>query len=246
MLVFILFISLSVSLSQTILLIDINTDKPIKNVNVFDGINGTTTDSLGLCYLENLNKNNKITFSMIGYKNITFEFIDIPKIVYLENESLPMELIHVIGDNKKSRKRYTRLEKNVRKVYPYAEKISDLLVDYSSIIDSLEEYSGIIRYQKKRIIFSKIEKELIAKHGYSIKKLKKSQGRILIRLIDRETNRTSYDIIKDFRNMFSASFWQITARVFGHNLRSVYNKSKGEDRIIEYIINKIENERLSS
>ena len=246
MLVFILFISLSVSLSQTILLMDFNTYKPIKNVNVFDGINGTTTDSLGLCYLENLNKNNKITFSMIGYKNITFEFIDIPKIVYLENESLPMELIHVIGDNKKSRKRYTRLEKHVRKVYPYAKKISDMLVDYSSIIDSLEEYSGIIRYQKKRIIFSKIEKELIAKHGYSIKKLKKSQGRILIRLIDRETNRTSYDIIKDFRNMFSASFWQITARVFGHNLRSVYNKSKGEDRIIEYIINKIENERLSS
>ena len=53
MLVFILFISFSVSLSQTILLIDINTDKPIKNVNVFDGINGTTTDSLGLCNLEN-------------------------------------------------------------------------------------------------------------------------------------------------------------------------------------------------
>ena len=85
---------------------------------------------------------------------------------------------------------------------------------------------------------------MIAKHGYSIKKLKKSQGRILIRLIDRETDKTSYEIIKDFRNIFSASFWQITARVFGHNLRSLYNKNKGEDRIIEYIINKIENEKF--
>ena len=244
MLVLILFISFSISLSQNILLIDINTGKPIKNVNVFDGVNGTTTDRFGSCDLENLNKNNNITFSMIGYRNITLEFIDIPKIVYLEKELLPMELIHVIGNNKKSKKRYTRLEKNVRKVYPYAKKISEMLVDYSSIIDSLEEFSGIIRYQKKRIIFSKIEKELIAKHGYSIKKLKKSQGRILIRLIDRETDKTSYEIIKDFRNIFSASFWQITARVFGHNLRSLYNKNKGEDRIIEYIINKIENEKF--
>ena len=228
------------------MLVDINTGKPIKNVNVFDGINGTTTNGFGLCNLENLNKNNNITFSMIGYQNITFDFIDIPKIVYLEYELLPMELIQVFGDDKKSKKRYTRLEKNVRKVYPYAKKISEMLVDYSSIIDSLEEYSGIIRYQKKRKIFSRIEKELITKHGYSIKKLKKSQGRILIRLIDREADRTSYEIIKDFRNIFSASFWQITARVFGHNLLSVYNKSKGEDRIIEYIINKIENEKFSS
>ena len=119
-----------------------------------------------------------------------------------------------------------------------------MLIGYSAIIDSLDTYSGIIRYQKKRKIFSKIEKELILKHGYSIKKLKKSEGRILIRLIDRETNKTSYEIIKDFRNVFSASFCQITAKIFGHNLRSVYNKNKGEDRLIEHIINKIEKEKL--
>ena len=138
------------------------------------------------------------------------------------------------------------MERNVRKVYPYAKKISDLLVEFSSIIDSLEQYSGIIRYQKKRKIFSQIEEELKSKYGYSIKKLKKSQGRILIRLVDRETSRTSYDIIKDFRNIFSAGFWQLTARVFGHNLRSVYNQNKGEDRMIEYIIKKIENKKRNS
>ena len=120
------------------------------------------------------------------------------------------------------------------------------MVEYSSIIDSLEQYSGIIRYQKKRKIFSQIEEELKSKYGYSIKKLKKSQGRILIRLVDRETSRTSYDIIKDFRNIFSAGFWQLTARVFGHNLRSVYNQNKGEDRMIEYIIKKIENKKRNS
>ncbi len=226
--------------TQTIILMDTQTGKPIKNVNVFVGNNGTTTNSNGSCNLDIFNKNDQITFSMIGYRDFTLPFSQIPKVVYLINESIPMELVNVVGESKKSRNRYIRLERNVRKVYPYANKISELLVEYSSIIDSLEEYSGIIRYQKKREIFSKIEDELISKYGHSIKKLTKSQGRILIRLVDRETNRTSYKIIKDFRNIFSAGFWQITARVFGHNLRSIYNPNKGEDRMIEYIINRIE------
>ena len=240
MLILIFLIMLTTLSTQTIILMDTQTGKPIKNVNVFVGNNGTTTNSNGSCNLDIFNKNDQITFSMIGYRDFTLPFSQIPKVVYLINESIPMELVNVVGESKKSRNRYIRLERNVRKVYPYANKISELLVEYSSIIDSLEEYSGIIRYQKKREIFSKIEDELISKYGHSIKKLTKSQGRILIRLVDRETNRTSYKIIKDFRNIFSAGFWQITAKVFGHNLRSIYNPNKGEDRMIEYIINRIE------
>ena len=240
MLILIFLIMLTTLSTQTIILMDTQTGKPIENVNVFVGNNGTTTNSNGSCNLDIFNKNDQITFSMIGYRDFTLPFSQIPKVVYLINESIPMELVNVVGESKKSRNRYIRLERNVRKVYPYANKISELLVEYSSIIDSLEEYSGIIRYQKKREIFSKIEEELISKYGHSIKKLTKSQGRILIRLVDRETNRTSYKIIKDFRNIFSAGFWQITARVFGHNLRSIYNPNKGEDRMIEYIINRIE------
>ena len=240
MLILIFLIMLTTLSTQTIILMDTQTGKPIENVNVFVGNNGTTTNSNGYCNLDIFNKNDQITFSMIGYRDFTLPFSQIPKVVYLINESIPMELVNVVGESKKSRNRYIRLERNVRKVYPYANKISELLVEYSSIIDSLEEYSGIIRYKKKREIFSKIEDELISKYGHSIKKLTKSQGRILIRLVDRETNRTSYKIIKDFRNIFSAGFWQITARVFGHNLRSIYNPNKGEDRMIEYIINRIE------
>jgi len=243
---FIFFIIFSLLGAQTITIIDAQTDKPIENVNVFANDNGTITDNYGLCSLDIFKKSDQITFSMIGYKTITLPNSEISKMIYLEKESIPMELVSVFGKNKKSKKRYTRLEKNVRKVYPYAIKISDLLVDYSSIIDSLEQYSVLIKYQKKRNIFSKIEDELISRYGYSIKKLKKSQGRILIRLVDRETNRTSFEVIKDFRNIFSAGFWQLTARVFGHNLRSVYNPNEGEDRMIEYIINRIENEKRKS
>ena len=243
---FIFFIIFSLLGAQTITIIDAQTDKPIENVNVFANDNGTITDNYGSCSLDIFKKSDQITFSMIGYKTITLPNSEISKMIYLEKESIPMELVSVFGKNKKSKKRYTRLEKNVRKVYPYAIKISDLLVDYSSIIDSLGQYSVLIKYQKRRNIFSKIEDELISRYGYSIKKLKKSQGRILIRLVDRETNRTSFEVIKDFRNIFSAGFWQLTARVFGHNLRSVYNPNEGEDRMIEYIINRIENEKRKS
>ena len=245
MLILIFLISLSFLPAQIITLIDNQTKIPIENVNVFVNNNGTTTNSYGLCNLDIFKKTDKITFSAIGYETTKLKFNEIPEILYLKRELVPMHLVHVFGKSKSSKNRYNRLERNVRKVYPYAKKISEMLVDYSTIIDSLEEYSGIIRYQKKRKIFSKIEKELIVKHGYSIKKLKKSQGRILIRLIDRETSKTSYEIIKDFRNIFSASFWQLTANLFGHNLRSVYNIDKGEDKIIEYIINKIDNEKLN-
>ena len=198
----------------------------------------------GLVLAFPINKNSKITFSMIGYKTIMLPIFEIQDFVYLEKESIPLDVVDVIGKSKNSKKKFNRIERDVRKVYPYAKKTSELLNDYSSIIDSLEQYSGIKRYVRKRKIFSKIEDELILKYGHSIKKLKRRQGRILIRLIDRETGRTSYDIIKDFRNFFSASFWQLTAKVFGHDLQSVFGQGKKEDIFIEYVIKKIENEKL--
>lgn len=239
----IFFILFSLLNAKSISVIDAETKEPIENVNVFVGNVGTTTDSYGMCSIETFEKDDNITFSMIGYKSVKLPYNEIVKSVYLKKHSISMEPISVIGMNKNSKKRYTRLEKNVRKVYPYALKISDLLLEYSSIIDDLDQYSGLIKYQKKRSIFSKIEDDLILKYGYSIKKLRRSQGRILIKLVDRETDRTSFQLIKEFRNIFSAGFWQLTARVFGHNLLLEYDPNDGEDRIIENIINKIENEK---
>ena len=228
--------------AKEIRLIDNETGDPIKNVNVYTDRYGTTTDENGYCSLELFEEMDDITFAMIGYKTITKRYREITKILYMDRQTIPMELVTVFAKNKNSKKRYYRLDRDVRKVYPYAKKTSELLVEYSSIIDSLEQYSGIIRYYKKRKIFSKIEDELLLKYGHSLKKLKRRQGRILIRLIDRETGRTSYNIIKDFRNVFSAGFWQLTARLFGHDLHSVYNENKGEDVFIEHIIKKIERE----
>ena len=187
--------------AKSISVIDAETKKPIENVNVFDGNVGTTTDSHGMCSIEIFKKDENITFSMIGYESVKLPYNEIMESVYLRKHSIIMEPITVIGINKKSKKRYTRLEKNVRKVYPYALKISDLLSEYSSIIEGLDQYSGLIKYQKKRSIFSKIEDDLISEYGYTIKKLRRSEGRILIKLVDRETDRTSFQVIKEFRNI---------------------------------------------
>ena len=240
---FILSTIFSLISAQSIYVIDAQTNEPIKDVNVYFEKNGTTTDSNGFFILNTFNEGDQITLSRIGYETITLPFNELSDVIQLKKELIPMELVSVYGKNKNLKKRYTRLEKNVRKVYPYAKEISDLLVKYSSVIDTLEQYSGLIRYQKKRKIFSKIEDQLISKHGYSIKKLTKSQGRILIRLVDRETSKTSFEIIKDFRHVLIAGFWQFTARMFGHNLLSIYNPIEGEDRMIEHIINKIKNEK---
>ena len=73
-------------------------------------------------------------------------------------------------------------------------------------MDTLNNFSMVNEYFKKRKLFKEIEDDLLARYDYSIRKLTKQQGRIIIRLIDREANRTSFNIIKDFRNGFLRVF----------------------------------------
>ena len=236
------FLTFTKVFGQFSIIIDSVSLVPLQNVNIFNESVGVTTDSIGrFFYYDIFDANDTITFSSIGYKTIYLTVSEIPEKIKMESIAVSLKMVDVIGDDDRSRKKLTRIERDVRKVYPFAKVFSNYLKTYEGIIDTLENYSGLSRYYKKRKIFSAIENDLLTKYDYSIRKLTRRQGRILIRLIDREANRTSFKIIRDFRNVFTAGFWQITARLFGHNLKSSYNPHKGEDRIIEYIINKIEN-----
>ena len=228
--------------SQVITVIDKNTSLPLSEVNIYTKESGTTTSNDGVCDLSIFSSDDIITFSLIGYKSISIKKTQILNVLYLNSETIPLELVNVIGKSKRSKRKFSRLERDVRKVYPFAKIASELLVMSNGIIDSLDQYSAIKRYREKRKIFKEIEKKLLLKHGKSARRLTRSQGRILIRLIDRETNRTSYNIIKHFRNIFSAGFWQLTAKFFGHDLKTMYNSKKGQDRFIEFIVRRIENE----
>jgi len=238
---FILFSNFCLISSQSILIVDNETKSPLQYVNIFNYSHGTTSDANGRFNFDDIfDDNDTITFSIIGYKSIQLAKKDISKVVEMTKISIPLDLVNVYGGKKRFKRKYRKLERDVRKVYPYSKVFSNYLERYDSIMDTLDNYSGIKRYYKKRKIFSQIEDDLLRKYDYSIRKLTRRQGRILIRLIDREANKTSFEIIKDFRNIFTAGFWQLTAKIFGHDLKTNYNPLKGEDRMIEYIIGIIE------
>ena len=88
-------------------------------------------------------------------------------------------------------------------------------------------------------LMKKIEDELLSRYKNELKKMSISDGRVLIKLIDRETGRTSYSIIKEFRGSFAAAFWQGIARIFRNNLKDEYDPY-GEDALIEQIVTLIE------
>jgi len=134
---------------------------------------------------------------------------------------------------KREARQNMRLVKNVKKVYPWAKLAGEKLKEYEGILSTVKTE------REKRKIMKKLEKEINEEYGDDLKKLTFTQGKILIKLIDRETNNTSYDLVKDLRGSFVAFFYQSFARIFGYNLKTKYDP-EGKDRNIEIIVRMIE------
>ena len=237
---------IGISYSQNIFICDSLTKIPLGAVNVYTNTYGTTTDNNGICQINIFKPEDLITISYIGYEKKILLKSSLSDTLFLNTISIPHELVSVLGINTKKRKKwFTKLERDVIRVYPYARMTAKLLKSYSTVLDSVNKLSFFTKKKEKRIIFKNIESQLISRYGNQVTKLKRSQGRILIKLIDRETGYTSYQIIKEFRGLFPAGFWQITARLFSHNLKSKYNPDKGEDEMIEHIIKTIFRQKTS-
>ena len=95
----------------------------------------------------------------------------------------------------------------------------------------------------KRAYIKQVEREIHEEFEGDLKKLTITQGRILLKLIDREVGETSYDLLKEFKGTFSAFFWQTLARIFGHDLKSEFDP-EGEDILLNEIVILIENGQL--
>lgn len=154
----------------------------------------------------------------------------------LEGDTVPeirTKTVVVNGnDQEKSKayqRKYERLKPKVVKVYPYAEVAGLLLQHYE------KKLQGIELEARKKFYMKKVESDLKAEFKDEITELTVSEGRILMKLIDRETGNTSYQIIEELRGNFAALFWQSVARVFGHDLRSRYDPV-GSDRVLEAIV----------
>lgn len=135
--------------------------------------------------------------------------------------------------NKKQHEAWTRTKYNVKKVYPYAILAAAKLKEYNIILEKMPN-------EKSRKAYLRVvEKELKAEFEEPLKDLSMTQGKILLKLIDRETGNTSYNLVKDLRGDFQAFMWQSLARIFGSNMKSEYDP-KGEDIMIERAIKLIE------
>jgi Domain of unknown function (DUF4294) len=134
-------------------------------------------------------------------------------------------------------RQYEKLVSNIRKVYPYALIVRKKLTEVDEV---LKDIPGV--RDKKRYLRD-VEKDVFTEYQDDIEDMTISQGRLLIKLIDRETQNTSYTLIREYRGKFSATLWQSVARIFGTNLKEEYDPY-GEDALIEAIINEIDAGRL--
>lgn len=126
------------------------------------------------------------------------------------------------------RAKFNRLRYNVLKVLPYAmyarRKYEELQMNLANVKSRKE----------KRVMIKAFEGEIKDMFNREIKNLTITQGGILIKLIDRETGNSSYDLLKDMKGGITAFFYQSIARIFGNNLKNTYDLQ--EDRDIESII----------
>jgi Domain of unknown function (DUF4294) len=133
--------------------------------------------------------------------------------------------------------KYQRLIRNVKKAYPYAILAREKLKEINTGLEKLNSQ------KEKKAYIDSAEVQLKSQFEEDLKNLTINQGKILIKLIYRETGNTTYYLVKEYKGTFSAIFWQSIARLFGSSLKSKYDP-EGEDRNIEEIVIKIQNKEL--
>lgn len=133
--------------------------------------------------------------------------------------------------------RYQRLVYNLKRVYPYALLVRTELSDVNAILEKIPDDMSRRKYLRD------YEKKILSEYEDDVRNMTITQGRLLIKLIDRETQNTSYELIRLYRGNFTAAFWQAIARIFGSNLKDRYDRY-GEDLLIELIVTEIEAGRL--
>ena len=129
-------------------------------------------------------------------------------------------------------RKYRKLIRDIKKVYPYALIAKKVLIKLNKRFVELESE------KERQAYIDMVEEKLTKEFEAELRKMTISQGRLLIKLIDREIGSTSYEIVKEMKGSFSAFFWQAVAKFFGSDLKTGYDPY-GEDRIIEEILIKI-------
>lgn len=129
---------------------------------------------------------------------------------------------------------YYRTKKRIRKVYPIALFAKNKLNEIRSSLDTIP------KNRKKRKFKRELGKWVKNEYEPIFRKMSIKEGRILIKLVYRETNYTTYDLVKDYRGRFSAFFWQRVIKAYNNDLKMKYDPiSNSEDELIESILNEL-------
>lgn len=183
-------------------------------------------------------------FTFLGFswaqENPENDTLFVTRTVVIDGDTIPNVVIdevvvfpRMVFKTKRQSRKYRKLIRDVKRAYPYAIYAKKMLDDMENEFQNLETEK-----EKKKYIKS-VEKKLMGEFGDELKKLTITQGRILLKLIDRETGNTSYELLKYLRGSVSAVFWQTIARIFGSDLKSEYDPL-GDDYLIERVVRMIE------
>jgi len=139
--------------------------------------------------------------------------------------------------NKRQLKAYNRLVYNIKKVLPLAQQANSLIEETYLVLEQLPDKKSKDQHIKN------VERDIKEQYTPQMKKLTYSQGKLLIKLIDRECNQSSYEIVKAFFGPAKAAFYQVFAWTFKASLKKEYDPEE-DDKLIERIVRQIETGQL--
>ena len=156
--------------------------------------------------------------------------------------SLRMPVLYVFKDflkfkNEKERREFYKLVRNVKKTLPLAKEINGLIIETYEYLQTLPDDKAREKHLKR------VEKGLKEQYTPRLKKMTFSQGKLLIKLINRQTDSSSYELVKAFLGSFKAGFYQAFASLFGASLKKEYHP-EGEDAMTERVILMVESGQI--
>ena len=131
--------------------------------------------------------------------------------------------------SKRQQQSYMRLVKNVKITLPLAKEVRQILIETAEFLETLPNDKA------KEAHIKRVEQSILKEYKPKMKKLTYSQGKLLIKLINRECNSTSYEAIQAFMGPLRAGFWQAFAWAFGASLKKEYDP-EGTDRLTERVV----------
>jgi hypothetical protein len=168
----------------------------------------------------------------VGYTHIVDEYGDTCRLTYIRDIYVypPLKF-----KNKKEEEFYWRTVRDVKKTLPYAK------LAFSTLCETYEYIQTIPDKKTREKHLKTLEHDIFEKYKPVVKKMTKNQGKVMLKLIYRETDQTSFNLVKAFLGSFRAGFWQTFGRFFGMNLKAGFKPDKNkEDAIIERVATLVE------